>query len=179
MRVALEPHPDTPGAAKRSIAVEIAFSGRPRLGLRYRLSGDLSGLAVPEPRPSRRGERLWEGSCFEMFLMRPGEKAYLEFNFSPSSEWAAYAFTGYRTGMREASDRLAPRLRSRRGKSGLTLSAEIAHLPELPWRLGLSAVVKEASGDKSYWALAHPPGPPDFHHPDCFALELPPPADAP
>ena len=25
----------------------------------------------------------------------------------------------------------------------------------------------------SYWALAHPPGKPDFHHPDCFALELP------
>jgi hypothetical protein len=35
--------------------------------------------------------------------------------------------------------------------------------------LGLSAVLEEQDGTKSYWALAHPPGgKPDFHHPDCF-----------
>jgi len=38
--------------------------------------------------------------------------------------------------------------------------------------LGLSAVIEETSGRKSYWALAHPPGKPDFHHTDSFALEL-------
>ena len=38
--------------------------------------------------------------------------------------------------------------------------------------LGLSAVIEEANGRKSYWALAHPPGKADFHHADCFA-ELP------
>jgi len=41
------------------------------------------------------------------------------------------------------------------------------------WRLGLAAVIEEASGRKSYWALAHPPGKPDFHHSDCFAHEIP------
>jgi hypothetical protein len=40
------------------------------------------------------------------------------------------------------------------------------------WRLGLSAVLEEADGGKSYWALTHPHGKPDFHHADCFALEL-------
>jgi hypothetical protein len=44
---------------------------------------------------------------------------------------------------------------------------------DAPWRLGLSAVIEETSGRKSYWALAHPPGKPDFHHADCFAYELP------
>jgi hypothetical protein len=39
--------------------------------------------------------------------------------------------------------------------------------------VGLSAVVKETSGRQSYWALAHPSGKPDFHHSDCFALEVP------
>ena len=39
--------------------------------------------------------------------------------------------------------------------------------------LGLSAVIEEADGNVSYWALAHPPGKPDFHHSDCLALELP------
>jgi hypothetical protein len=49
-----------------------------------------------------------------------------------------------------------------------------ASLPvHLPWHLGLSAVIEENDGRISYWALAHPPGKPDFHHPDCFALELP------
>ena len=42
-----------------------------------------------------------------------------------------------------------------------------------PWRLGLSAVIEENSGRKSYWALKHPDGPPDFHRADCFTLELP------
>ena len=31
-----------------------------------------------------------------------------------------------------------------------------------------------ACGGISYWALAHPPGKPDFHHADGFALELSP-----
>lgn len=41
------------------------------------------------------------------------------------------------------------------------------------WLAGVSAVIEEADGMRSYWALAHPPGDPDFHHPDCFRLELP------
>jgi hypothetical protein len=44
--------------------------------------------------------------------------------------------------------------------------------PDGPWRLGLSAVIEGAAGELSYWALAHPPGRPDFHRADCFALEL-------
>jgi hypothetical protein len=42
------------------------------------------------------------------------------------------------------------------------------------WRLGLSAVIEDKAGGKSYWALAHPPGKADFHHADSFARELPP-----
>jgi hypothetical protein len=47
---------------------------------------------------------------------------------------------------------------------------------ELPraekWHLGLSAVIEEHNGRKSYWALAHRPGKPDFHHSDCFSHEF-------
>ncbi len=45
----------------------------------------------------------------------------------------------------------------------------------LAWQVGLAAVIEDRRGRLSYWALAHPPGEPDFHHRDCFALELPPP----
>jgi hypothetical protein len=33
-------------------------------------------------------------------------------------------------------------------------------------------VIEAIDGTLSYWALAHAPGSPDFHHLDCFALEL-------
>jgi hypothetical protein len=39
-------------------------------------------------------------------------------------------------------------------------------------RLGLSAVIEDDNGSLSYWALKHPSGKPDFHHPDAFALEI-------
>ena len=42
------------------------------------------------------------------------------------------------------------------------------------WLAGLSAVIEEVDGTRSYWALAHPAGCPDLRHPDCFVLELPP-----
>jgi MOSC domain-containing protein YiiM len=63
--------------------------------------------------------------------------------------------------------------------NGLELNVSLAldRLTGLPadkrWRLGLSAVIEETSGRKSCWALAHPPGKPDFHHSDCFVLWLP------
>jgi hypothetical protein len=37
---------------------------------------------------------------------------------------------------------------------------------------GLSAVIADKDGRTAYWALAHPPGKADFHHKDCFALQL-------
>ena len=42
-------------------------------------------------------------------------------------------------------------------------------LPPGPCRLALSAVIEATDGAKSYWALAHPPGRPDFHHRSSFA----------
>jgi hypothetical protein len=35
-----------------------------------------------------------------------------------------------------------------------------------------AAVLEERNSNTSYWALVHPPGAPDFHHADGFALEL-------
>ena len=39
--------------------------------------------------------------------------------------------------------------------------------------MGLSAVIEEQGGVKSYWALVHPHDRPDFHAPACFAATLP------
>ena len=35
------------------------------------------------------------------------------------------------------------------------------------------AVLEGADGSRTFWALHHPSEQPDFHHPDCFAAQLP------
>jgi hypothetical protein len=82
--------------------------------------------------------------------------------------------------MREASGVSAPAIAVKTSSALFRLQAsfELGQLSDLPrdarWRLGLSALIEDTSGSKSCWALAHPPGKPDFHHPDCFAHEFSP-----
>ncbi|HYJ52366.1 MAG TPA: DOMON-like domain-containing protein [Allosphingosinicella sp.] len=153
----------------------------------FRLPGDTSMVELPvriEPRVKqserRRADRLWEHTCFECFVRPEGEAGYLEFNFSPSMEWAAYRFDDYRENMRDA-DVTCPAIVATARPNRFEISVRIDLPPEWKgrcWRAGFAAVIEEKDRTKSYWALAHPPGDPDFHHPDCFALELPAP-DAP
>ena len=100
--------------------------------------------------------------------------AYREFNFSPSGEWAVYDFRGYRDGG-VLENELAPGIVVHESMDRLELWAEIGQdlLPRgRPLRLGLSAILEDAAGLLSYWALRHPEGKPDFHHADAFALRL-------
>ncbi len=100
--------------------------------------------------------------------------AYTEFNFAPSERWAAYDFTGYRAGMTERPIARAPVITPRRGADVLFCDVAIptAVLPPLPWRYGFTAVLEEAGGVKSYWAMAHARDRPDFHDPACHAALL-------
>lgn len=121
---------------------------------------------------------LWRGTCFEAFLSGPARAGYVELNLSPSSEWAAYTFTGYRAGMAAAALTAEPTVTLSQEAAGLTLTAELglAHAtglePAGPWRIGLAAVIEETGAPLSYWALVHSAGRPDFHHGDGFALDL-------
>ena len=144
------------------------------LTLTFTLKGDISSLRIPEPRSSRRVDGLWRHTCFEVFVMGGAGPGYREFNFSPSGEWAVYAFRGYRDGDELGIER-TPEIVVRRSGDRLELDAEISQdlLPAgRPLRLGLSAVVEDTDGVLSYWALRHPPGKPDFHHTDAFASQL-------
>jgi hypothetical protein len=146
--------------------------------LRYTVSGKTADLRLPPPAAATRTDELWRRTCFEALLRPPSGDPYYEFNFAPSTQWAAYAFSGYRSGMRSAEEVGAPFIEVHSGADVYLLQASLdlgrlAHLEEETiWRLGLSAVIEEESGVLSYWALRHPPGRADFHHSDCFALEL-------
>jgi len=147
------------------------------LVLRFQLDGCLDRLAIPPMREPERRDELWRHTCFEVFVRRPGESGYAEFNLSPSGEWAAYRFDAYRSRTRELEVVQAPTAEIRRSEGRLDVALCIAPVPE-PWsraealRVAASAVVEDADGALAYWALAHPAGAPDFHHAVGFVLEL-------
>jgi hypothetical protein len=171
-------HPATPAPVVRTIEASATLRPDGSLALAYRLWGDMARLLIPEPHTPERTDSLWEHTCFEAFIGVAGSAAYREFNFSPSGQWAAYAFSGYR----EPDDAIAPistpQITTRRFAGRLEIEALIA-ADALPpggaWQIGLTAVVEAADtvdGSHSYWALHHPAQRPDFHLRDAFTLEL-------
>src|SRR5690349_4799096 len=103
MRLPLRLHPDSPSFAATQIEVDVA---RPRTGslmFSYFVTGNIGELRLPLVTSPTRAEELWQSTCFEAFVRCSASEAYYEFNFAPSTQWAAYQFDGYRSGMREAS----------------------------------------------------------------------------
>src|ERR1700722_3286440 len=178
MRQALRRHPDSRCASAARIDVDVVRPSAGSLVLSYVVHGDIGGLCLMPITAPARSDELWRHTCFEAFIGTDADAAYYEFNFAPSTQWAAYRFSGYRDGMRVATEMSAPRIEVRSTPERYTLQAslELSALPGLPreagWRLGLAAVTEDTRAGMSYWALAHPPGKADFHHRDCFAYEL-------
>ncbi|MGE0081705.1 MAG: DOMON-like domain-containing protein [Thiohalomonadaceae bacterium] len=153
------------------------------LQVSFLLEGEMARLSVPSPRTPGPADGLWRHTCFELFVARPEAPGYLEFNFSPSGEWAVYAFERYRErvplddGLVAAA---APVIEVHGTEDTLRLdaTAPLARLAPGYARaglvLGLAAVVesRDAAPPLSHWALRHPCARPDFHHRDAFILEL-------
>lgn len=204
-------HPDTPARAIEGVVFTYVWQGPAGWRFDFIVNGPPAALKLPAPVAPSRADGLWHRTCFEVFLMDPTNGSYIEFNLSPSGQWAAYRFDRYRTGMRELDLARSPQIfttdpaqmavawRERARALGLEEDSPLMQFPALPnsqrpptqfalfahcedtglrnetaWRMAASAVVEEADGTKSYWALAHPPGKPDFHHEAGFVLELPP-----
>ncbi|HEX4649739.1 MAG TPA: DOMON-like domain-containing protein [Steroidobacteraceae bacterium] len=170
-------HPDTAREPVSGIAVEVRLAAG-TLTCSFSLHGEIGRVLLSGPHNGRRADGLWQHTCFEAFIAVPSGPGYYEFNFSPTLAWAAYQFTGYRDGMTPAAVTQAPGLQVRKSPEQLELTAT-AHLAGLApvsgaaaLRLALAAVIEDVHGRRSYWALEHPPGRPDFHHPDSFTLEL-------
>jgi hypothetical protein len=168
MRRALRLHPQSVCEAAAKVTVEIARPGP--LVLTWRVEGEIAKLIVPDLAASARADGLWRHTCFEAFL--GAGDGYVELNFSPSRQWAAYRFSGYREGM-AAAEIADPSIETQSAPEWLELRASVDLPPGADGPLGLSAVIEEAGGRLSYWALGHSPGKPDFHHWRAFAMDLP------
>ncbi len=176
-RFHLQRHPDFPCTAEISLSVLVQRIGG-ALDLTYCLAGDYEAVRLPEPRGHDRTDGLWRTTCFEAFVRVGNVPGYAEFNFAPYGQWAAYTFTGYREGMRDLGGAepvagLGYRSEMEDGSYGWSCNTAALFDPAKDWHLNLSAVIEERDGTKSYWALAHAPGPPDFHNRDCFIATLP------
>jgi hypothetical protein len=166
-------HPQAADTRVRAVTASVTRQTDGGLILSYRLEGELAGLRIPDAATPLPPERLWAHTCFEAFLAQPGAAAYREFNFSPNGQWMRFDFGAYRR-RSDGPAGPAPSLEVRRGPDCLELIARLpaALLPPCELVLGLTAVVEHADGSLRYWALRHPPGQPDFHHCDGFALRL-------
>ena len=167
----LVPHPEHPAVAVRGVEVEVRGSSDDLL-LTYRVIGG-ERMIVPERSAPTRADELWRTTCFELFLLFllfDDEEHYVEFNFSPSTRWAAYAFDGYRDGMAPLPRDVAPHIEPR--PDGVQVDCDLTGLPRGELAMALTAVIEEEGGVRSFWSLTHPAGAPDFHHPACFAARL-------
>ena len=178
MQLNLLPHPSSPPSGPEfkvwaSVDHAASLAAVATTNIWFGVGAPASRFVIPEAEEPGRGNELWRTTCFEAFLRPLAQDSYMEWNFAPSGDWAAYGFTGYREGMAEAELGQPPYIRMEDNLTWWTVGATIAVPADINWELGLSAVLEEKDGTKSYWALAHPREKPDFHDPGCFAARLP------
>lgn len=131
------------------------------------------GLLPEELRPDKlRADELWKTTCFECFVARPGEKAYMEWNFSPSGNWQAYDFQDYRMGRAEArvENPVLSAIQGRRFEVDFELPTKFQ---SSAIELSLTTVILEKGDEQPfYWALQHDAEKPDFHTRSSFSFLL-------
>jgi hypothetical protein len=154
MQLNLTPHPSTqPSDPELKVWASVdhsgALGGTATTNLWFGIGAPASRFVIREGEDERTDE-LWRTTCFEAFLAAPG----------------------YREGMRNADVPHSPYIRMEDNLTWWAVGATIAVDAGAEWRLGLSAVLEEKGGTKSYWALAHGSEKPDFHDPACFAARL-------
>jgi hypothetical protein len=170
----LVPHPDFPPPAGVSVSAAWEKRGSDGLAIAYHVTDPGARILWPPPATGRT-DNLWQHTCFEAFIGAEETTAYAEFNFAPSGALAAYAFSDYRTGMRNLDLATPPAIAATAPgpwRATLDVTALHALIGPPPWRLAITAVIEAKDGTKSYWSLAHAPGAPDFHHGDVFAAVL-------
>lgn len=175
------PNPPTSASAGRrtvEITVSVALSHSDRgVKAEFVLLGDTSAILWPATLPKAMpGHELWKHTCFELFIADPRCPAYWEYNFSPSRQWAIYAFRDYRqpaeTPITAHPTIETPRLTEKTFSIELYFPLE-APLLKKSLSIGACAVIEMHDGSFQYFALTHCAQRPDFHQRDSFLVNIP------
>ena len=182
-------HPLRPFTADQhlqGIQLSCAASWRAgELSLHFHLSGPLAPLVLPDRHDSspERRDALWQSTCFEAFIGRPGQPGYWELNLAPDGDWNLYALSGYRANLQPESriqampfslhrQALNPQEEGLEGQQrlDLQLSLDLSALipPEAAVEISATAVLESVGHGCSYWAWRHTGPEPDFHRRDSF-----------
>jgi hypothetical protein len=176
IHVALKAHAANRERFQQRIDVTLAQAPDGALRVAYAIRGLNLHLRVPTPNSPAPADALWQTTCCELFVGAPDRPDYREFNFSPSGQWAAYDFADTRVRSEHAPALPAPTIATRRSEDLLEVDVYLpaGALPAYGDRrcLALTAILEAEGGDLGYWALVHPHGAPDFHHPAGFVLKL-------
>ncbi|HAU21393.1 MAG TPA: hypothetical protein DCS24_02175 [Erythrobacter sp.] len=166
----LIPHPSNSPLRVSGIEARLKNSDPNWLTIRWKID-DAARLVVPPTGGKKRSDELWKRTCFEIFLKPSTGDSYQEWNFSPSRQWNAYAFEGYRDGMRVLEVSREPDSVWHGGNSFALFDVSVPRvaLPRTECAIAISAVIEEEER-MSYWSIAHPDtARPDFHHSACYA----------
>ena len=140
MHQLLRPHPESRISAPEHVAVVVTRLQPEKLVLSYTVTGKMSDIVIPPAARATRADHLWQHTCFEAFVRGASANQYYEFNFSPSTQWAAYRFTDYRSGMYMATEVDTPAIDIQSNPRSFSLQAALAldRLSALPrdasWR---------------------------------------------
>ncbi len=142
----------------------------------YKVTGVLALLDLGDAPKHMRVMKLWERTCFELFIKNSRDQ-YLEFNFSPVFEWNAFYFEKKGDQLKEWQGVQSVKIDILHSLEVFQLIAEIKK-SDLPkdffhqTEAAITSVIKEKSGDLSYWAITHEDVRPNFHHFDSFKYKF-------
>ncbi len=163
----LQPFEPSPGLRGIQLAGEAIWKSAV-LTLRFALDSPAGALRMPAPTgaPARR-HNLWESTCFEAFIGRPGERAYRELNLAPNGHWNVYALTDYRENLEEWKAVQELRYALRRSDQHVELTCELDLsgwiAADQALEISLTAVLDHGGTGCSYWAWHHQGEQADFH----------------
>lgn len=137
------------------------------ISLSFTVSGKTEDINLPPPLDQhRREDKLWQSTCFELFISQNDRPGYYELNFSPSANWQSYYFSQYRTDRHEAQDLTLLKSQVSNEPNKLHINLELAfvsrNIDTRHLNFGVSAILHDQSGDYHYYSLGHPPKA-DFH----------------
>jgi len=143
--------------------------------IKYIMIGDILSLNIPKYKTPKFVYGLWNATCFELFIANKNQDSYIEFNFSPSKEWACYAFNDYRLKDKNI-DVINPSIDFLYDEysAEMIVSFDISYFNYINFDdldVSITAVIKNDEDEVSYWAINHAKENADFHARESF-LEL-------